>query len=398
MWRLLIIFAANFLIANPVDDLIGISARVKSMGGAGTVLSEDFSATFYNPANLSHCGKNKISFGYDFIDTNLDVKKQLGAYNQVSLGLCLVPIQNLGMGVYASTGLLNPVDIRSQTATARTQSLLYSDALRFPSMMAGISYRFIPQISIGAAASMHIAGNIGLDMGLPILQILTDLYFSNLLLIKADPVLSFIAGITYEPISSVRTSLVYRSPSYSDMKINADVKINSSLLDTNLKMLLITQLDYSPMQLAFGASYKPLAELTIAGDATYYRWSVFQSPFIQAHVIQNTTPNIRFGANEKLNLRDTISPRVGMEYFFKSGMAIRAGYAYLMTPTLTPTGTSRVFDGDVHRMTMGAGYRWSTSDAFALLLDTFVAIDAMSKGALAGGTVLNTGLTLTAEY
>jgi hypothetical protein len=312
--------------------------------------------------------------------------------------VCLLPVQNLGVGIYVSAGLGIPVDVHVQTVDDKQHTLLYGNSLRFPSIIAGVGYRFIPQLSVGVAASVHLKNVIDLGMNLPIAAPEGAL-FSTALDLKIIPVVSLIAGVTYEPVSRVKTSLIFRGTGYSNLQINADVR-GDSVVKLPIGMILRAALDYSPMQLALGISYRPLDALTLAADVTYYRWSAFVSPFIRAEAAPNSpvSSSIPFPPDEKLHLHDTVVPRFGVEYRFQSAMAVRAGYAFIMSPTLVPIDTAKVFDDNVHRVTLGAGYRLVTSKELALNFDGMIGVDAMLQDATTGGTAVNAGLTLTAEY
>ena len=60
--------------ANAPEDVQGVGARINGMGGAGTAAAVDFSATYYNPANLSRCSNSQVGVDIRHTFYNLDVE------------------------------------------------------------------------------------------------------------------------------------------------------------------------------------------------------------------------------------------------------------------------------------------------------------------------------------
>jgi long-chain fatty acid transport protein len=405
--------------AGPAEDTFGASSRIKAMGGAGVALAQDYAATFYNPANLSRCGKNKATIAYDYARSDLAVRNldgatlpsaQIGNRNSANLGACFSPLEGLGIGIYASVTAPKPMNIRLETLNGEPNFTRYGRGVNAPSIAAGVSYAFLKQVSVGIAGTFATGMYIRQDavfppLGTPPLKIG----------IEADvqPLFGMIAGITYEPFANLRGAFVYRTATFSRLELDANT-VASAGVEVPLDLIMKGALDFSPQQFALGASYSPIANLTLGADLTYYLWSAYQGPFFQTQAAEGAAAakNMTFEPYEDPGFSNVFVPRVGAEYALNPNMLLRAGYAYHMTPAPATIGRGSLLDADVHRVTLGAGYRLASISDMVVAIDAFLALDVMTqrtimrntvvakepKGYTFGGTALNSGLALTAEF
>ena len=421
---LISIIQVTSLHAGPSEDSFGAGSRVQAMGGAGVALSQDASSTFYNPALLTKCPKQTFSLGYQLMRTNLKVQdskkatlqnKQLDFLQTVNLGACLSPFTNFSFGLYASFPAQLPLQLPSiESLNGTLQFLMYGDNAAFPSVVAGLAYAPIRQLSFGLAAAMSAGVAIRQSMNIPV--------FAATVSPQLFPIIQLIAGVAGEPAEKLRLSFVYRQAGFGrfdvDVDTNAFFRIPGlgNVGDASLPFLLGSVLSYSPAQIAFGLSYQPTPFLLIGVDVTHYQWSDYAGPFMSARAKKDTwgAYPITFPKEEDFNFQDTFLPRAGFEYALNEKTKIRAGYAFHMSPAPVPSKISNLLDGNVHRVTLGSGYRLGSLSDVTITLDAFVAVDVMLQRSVKkvvnkltpnqptdynfGGTAMSGGVTLKAEY
>ncbi len=410
--------------AGPSEDSFGAGSRVQAMGGAGVALSQDASSAFYNPALLTKCPKQTLSLGYQLMRTNLKVQdskketlqnKQLGLLQTANLGVCLSPFTNFGFGLYASFPAQLPLRLPSiESLNATPQFLMYGDNAVFPSVIVGLAYAPIRQLSFGLAAAISASVAIQQSMHMPV--------FAATVSPQLSPAIQLIAGVAGEPVEKLRLSFVYRQAGFGRFDVDVDTKAFfripglGNVGDASLPFLLGSVLSYSPAQIAFGLSYQPDIFWLIGADVTHYQWSDYTGPFMSARAKKNTwgAYPITFPPEEILSFRDTFVPRLGLECRLNEKVKIRAGYAFHMSPAPVPSKISNLLDNNVHRVTLGGGYRLVSLTDLTIILDAFVAVDVMLQRSVKkvinkltpnqptdynfGGTAMSAGLTLKAEY
>lgn len=110
------------------------------------------------------------------------------------------------------------------------------------------------------------------------------------------------------------------------------------------------QTSYTPMQVTVGAAYQVTERLQVDAALQYQQWSDYKT-------FQRTEP--------PNPLRDTWTPRVGVEYRLARDLALRAGLAFEPTPvTQQPEGFNLL---GADRWIPSAGLAWSFEDPFGYL-------------------------------
>lgn len=406
------------LYAGPAEDIFGTSARVQAMGGAGTAFSQDASATFYNPALLTRCPKQTLSLGYQLANTDMTVQgnhevellnKQMGFSQATTVGACLSPLTNLAVGFYASFPLQMPLKIPDiETINSTPRFLMYGANATFPTAVVGLAYAPLKQLSLGLSVALSAGVGIKQTMNMPI--------FASTVSPHIYPLVRVIAGATGNPTEALSLSLVYRQASYG--RFDVEVETTSTFLgvSADLALQLGSVLGHSPEQIAFGLSYQINPVWLLGADLTYYLWASAPSPFMFAKAKRDTfLSNIMtFPVEEDLALRNTFVPRFGLECSLNEKVKIRSGYAFHMSAAPIPSKISNILDGNIHRVTLGSGYRFVSFSSLSLTADAFVAVDVMLEKTVKksghssnlndpknynfGGSAVSAGLTLKAEY
>ncbi|MEM7402557.1 MAG: outer membrane protein transport protein [Myxococcota bacterium] len=400
--------------STPLQTTFGIGTRSKAMGGAGSVLAEDFSAVYANPAGLSFCSRSQIALGYHHIASQLSVKTQqqldaaplqFGHYDRMHVGLCFPAPLRLSLGLFFESGFLQPARMRVQSQNPQPQFLLYDTTLTQPSMMGGLALRIVRSLSVGIGLGTAVSTHVNTSANVQVVP-------PNLEMVDLDgelsPSLLLVGGLTYQPAEGWRLALVYRTATFSSFNSEANVDIKAGTLQ-GIPVRLISKLKmaYAPMQLVAGALLSPLRVLRVAVELTWLRWSKHEGPFpktiMEPELIGSQQP-------ETIAFQDTFVPRMGMEYSWRDMLAIRGGYAYHMAVTKLPTQQTNVLDGNTHFFTTGAGYRPPRIKKVQLKLDAFGQVGYMPDTSVNkptqpepnqytfGGVVWDTGLTVGVSY
>lgn len=122
--------------ANAVEEELGVSARIKSMGGAGTALATDFSAVYYNPSNLARCPTTSLTLSYDYAQYELRTndeephvrKEPLRPFNAYMVGVCGRLPFGLAAGVFFSQGVQRPAFLLQTSTDDDAMSQAYASA------------------------------------------------------------------------------------------------------------------------------------------------------------------------------------------------------------------------------------------------------------------------------
>ncbi|MBM3887289.1 hypothetical protein FJ364_05150, partial [Candidatus Dependentiae bacterium] len=160
---LLLLCFTSFLQATPLDDVFDVSPRIQALGGAGVALSEDASAAYYNPANLSRCLKNSVVLGYNLVSSNLRVfdkngkvvpSTQVGNLNIGYLGACFPVWSKWNLGFYLSTPLEVPLELGDiETLNSTPRFFMYDASVKAPSAWVGLSFKPFKKLSVGLGAT-----------------------------------------------------------------------------------------------------------------------------------------------------------------------------------------------------------------------------------------------------
>lgn len=166
------------------------------------------------------------------------------------------------------------------------------------------------------------------------------------------------AGGLLSITDDLKIGVSYRSPirirysgraefTKSDSSISPTVALINATLFNSMARTKITM----PPQLLAGISYNLSKDLTAEFDIDWRGWSRFDR-------LKITFRDKRMKEVQILeHWRDTITPRVGIEYRLSDSFSLRGGYAY--DPSAVPKKylDPLVPDSDKHAVTLGAGYK-----------------------------------------
>jgi long-chain fatty acid transport protein len=360
--------------ANPTQDQLGFGARAKSMGGAGTAIATDNSATYYNPAGLSHCEENQLALEVAHLAYGLDTESPGDVAapvdpkdrTAVTVGSCHHLPHRLSLGFAFDTGVQRALRLDQSSLSDTPVFAMYGAQLETVTLMAALSYRLSDKLSVGLGGSVLANSNLGVGITVPVIgneqELAADIVWDF------DPTAALHAGVVYQVTSELRLGAALRTPLYHKLEgeVTTTVDVAGVLLDVDL--LIESVAWYSPLQAAIGAAYALGDRALVAADLTWYRWSAYPGPALR---ISPLDPNdtiaagLNYPPEEKANFKDIVVPRLGAEIMVSEKMAVRSGLSYRVSPAPLPTEMQRanLVDSNVAALTLGGGYSWTLGDA-----------------------------------
>lgn len=370
VFALLVLLGASPASANPAQDQLGLGARAKAMGGAGTAIASDSSSTYYNPAGLSLCEENLFTVELGHLAYALDTESagdqaaptEARDRSSVTIATCHQLPHRLSLGFVFDTGLQRALRLDQNSVDRTPVFALYGSQLETVSAMAAISYRLSEKLSIGLGGSVLANSGLGVGIGVPIINEEEEL--SADIVWDFDPTASLHAGLSYQATPALRLGAALRTPLYHKLEgeVTATVDVAGVLLDVDLLVESVAW--YAPLQAALGVAYQRFGALLVTADLTWYRWSAYPGPALR---ISPLDPNdtVAAGLNyppvEEVKFKDIFVPRLGAEYLLSKAAVLRAGLGYRASPAPVPRAEERsnLLDADVLSASVGGGYGWS---------------------------------------
>ena len=363
--------------ANPFE-LYGQGSRGSALGHTGVASSNDYSATFYNPAALTQ-SKHTIGLGWTYAlkDLNVRLGTRPNGYDLPDLGpqSPTVPSEyrlqprsgrtgmdhtftlqsgassNLGterlrIGFVASLPLYHSRD--SYTSTFNDEREQYfSNQLDFTLLggrvehfvfQTAIAYQFTPWLSIGVGA--HVMPFASTQNYIYIndasRQDLIDLNIGLQTQSRWRPQ----GGILLTPSPNYKVGFSFRDEQYMQIQGQNTVQVRglqegeSYPFIQDMKILI----DYTPRQFTWGGMWQG-DKWMITSDVIYTVWSDYKNHHL-----------------EKTNFTDTWSPRLGIEYTPKTDHTLRFGARYEPTPVGEQTGRTNYIDNSRTVLSIGSGH------------------------------------------
>lgn len=398
------------------EDIFGYGPRASAMGGASTAISDDYEATYGNPALLSRIRRARLAIGLtgatfdlhatgDGLPGRVSVLPAVGSVIGVDFPLpfggILAKRLALGFAFYTPSDVI----VRGR--------ILYPETPQFP---------LLPDraqcLAIRAGAGLDIGYGIRLGAGFGALaEIVGTVLVATDASGKVGSRVEDQLIATYAPVFGasferpafggvLRGGAVFRGALDARFSIDIDATKLSSI---NIPVFNIAGLaQYDPMQVAAEVAWES-TRWRFTGGITYKHWSAYPG------LIE---PTIRCPADEpdcgalqpvKLAFSGTVVPRVGVEHVLPlsstANASIRGGYFFEMTPTpsqlpssqawdvpsasLVPVPT-RFFDASRHVLTAGFGIRVTKPLTFSA--DTYAQVHVLHPRTISldtGGTTSN---------
>lgn len=376
---LLVSSAPAIVSANAPEDLFGASARVNGMGGAGTAISRDGFAAYYNPALLARCPDSHLSVGGLRVNYSLNARRTgadapaespapLDNAVRGSFGACLLLPYHLAAGVAVSSGLDLLGRVTLNTRRAQPTYPLYGRNLDQVAINVGMGYRPIRQLSVGVGASVLANASLGIAVDIPLAMQRPDGTYENLAfridsttLPRAAPYL----GVLIEPSRRVRIGVAYRGQIALGVTEPLAIIAQFIGLTVPVPMQLSTETWYSPKQLAIGAAVDVTDNVLATADVTWYGYGDLAArsyPYIVVGDAPGTTNSVLnllgLSATDNPDFRNVWQLRAGVEGRVGGNrhLALRGGYSVRSSALPSPQNrNTTLLDGALHSFTVGAG-------------------------------------------
>lgn len=388
-----LVAVAPHALANTPEDLQGVGARTTAMGGAGTAMSGDFTAAYYNPAALTRCTDDHMAVDIRHTLYNLHVRrigadappggmKPVADQTRITTGFCFHLPYNLAFGMSLGLGLQNLMSLDAAGPNSRPQFVMYGDALQQLSIAIGFAYEPIPQISLGFGGSILVNTDLSFSANAPVatdadMDGFTDPMSVGLHL-GVRPTGAPYLGVQVRPIPELTIGATFRGSMYLNLDVPATIHAGALGFDVALPIEVQGQGWYTPAQFAIGVSGEVTRDFTLSADVTYYRWSGLGTSYYPYVAI---TPQPGYGSGVvgllgfprmgESGWRDVWVPRIGGELRLADGrFRVRGGYSFRpsalpnpgTTTMLSNDGISRIpnvatlLDTNTHMISAGVGY------------------------------------------
>lgn len=342
--------------ASPLE-LFGFGGRSPALAGTGATDAAGFDSTYLNPAGLADIPRKRLTLGYlvgdfhlalDGRGTGTDLARGLtiGAALPLPLGGALRRRVGLGVGIFVPTGTL--ARVRVPFPGQPVYSLLETRS---------------QIIGILVSAGVRLGDHVRVGGGILALAALRGSIFIHVdaanhvsssadqrLIAQYAPVLGAIADVPHHP---VRVSLVLRGPSRSDYDIEVTNDLATQLPLSLPPLRIAGTAQYDPLAVDAEVGWHPRPDLGLHALLSYQRWSAFPLP--------TENPLETQPAQEPPHFHDTIRPHLGAELTRDTHLArvaLRAGYAFVWTPTPESRGRQSLLDNSRHVFTGGVGLSW----------------------------------------
>ena len=354
----------SLLASGVVRDSIGGTSSGR--GGANIAHADNGPAMLSNPASIVNIGNPQLlEFGVDTVFTDLDYSDP---QNSGATDAAISPLPHLtyisrsedgswgtGIGVYAPAGFSSNWELVNSFFGEQT----YSSFGALVKVLPGAAYRVNDRLSVGATLGASIS-RVELD---------TPFFIQSGVLAGAPALLDLKAtgvtptwslGMQYQVSDQTTVGVSYTSEDRFRLEGDASATILPGPINSNFD----AEVDLVwPQSVGAGIAHFVTEQHRVSADVVWYDWSrAFDQvdlkftnasnplvPIIAGPVVRDSFP---------LNWEDSVSVRLGYEFFRTPSDVIRTGYIYnapnIPGSTLTPLIPATM----EHSFTVGYGKCW----------------------------------------
>ncbi len=340
--------ASTTLFATNGDNLIGVGAKARAMGGAGIALSQGAESTLINPANITKIDSTEISFGGTIFAPTIKTQMGQGSESSSSADLSIIPEvaiatkynENfyIGVGMYGTAGM--GTDFRDNPSLFEMETTLQLMQFAVP-----VAYKS-GGLSVGISPILQY-GSLDIHYKLPPMMGGSNIGNGQ----TQDFGVGFSIGANYDFSSGFSAGAVYKSK----IKMKYDGVLSAATAPFVAMGAFSTAMDNTltqPAEFGVGIAYKNGVH-TIAADYKRVLWS-------------------KAAGYNGFGWKDQDIFAIGYEY--DTGVyALRAGYNYAKSPLTIMSGTMpsgatlNMFNilgfpaTAKQHFTLGGGYKFSDS-------------------------------------
>ena len=415
--------------------MLGLSSRASAMGGAMTAASDDYTATFYNPALLPWAVEDnkwlQTGITYIYTSRNFEVVDSSGERaesdfktNGIAMGFTmdidrLVGLKDcsLGLNLFVPTDAPLTVDIAS---TPNDYSFpIYDDLGKHLNAYTGVAYRIWKRISLGVGTNIlarlpntdsHIKVYVDVEELLDNPELIEFLIQEGSLAlgnsvdvkptVNRELVLTAAlhAGVAVDALDWLRIGLSFRDklgatsegnqyiyilPVDNEGNVVNDLASRFPVIQVPVSFYMI----FNPRQYSLGIAIE-IAGLMVDLDITYAIWSDYRGPH------KEKPPE---------SFKDTWNPSIGAELNLGYGINLRGGYAWRPSPIPSQKGQTNYLDSDTSIICFGGAYQIGNCSLEAHLQyhiwkDRNIEKEGDLPSIKYKGSLLNTGLSFIVEF
>ncbi|MSP90592.1 MAG: hypothetical protein EXR79_02115 [Myxococcales bacterium] len=354
----------------------GFGPRAAGLGNASEAASDDYFATYANPANLALARHVHGGFGFDVLRHAFAIEQRGGRSrhpprlpqdNQlVHVGLS-TPLggwldERAGLGLAFQLPLAGPT--RLDALDYRTPHLTLYDSLPDRLELAiGLGVRPHPALALGVSVQMLTAlvGQASID-----LSILDHRITRKAMDVALTTQVFPIAGATWLPLDPLRVSLVWRAESLIRYGLPLDVWLEEV---GRLRFRIGGVGLYLPEVWALAAAWRTSGGWMATAGVAWQRWSGMPplAPTVDLdlddrEIVRRGVPadSVLFVRNHPIEMgaRDVWVPRAGVEWQGRV-LAARGGVQHRPTPLPRADGIGNYLDAPATTVSLGVGARFA---------------------------------------
>ena len=345
-------------------EMFGLGSRWAGMGDAAVGLADDFSAAFYNPANLALAKKGSLSFGVLGYGARLKLGKVTAGIEhplEAQLGVHFpVPFKGwmkdkLWVAIAFSSHQDIVARLRGYMASDvfypyydnRTQRLLLIPALSFRAM----DHPLYGRLSFGLGFN-SLAGLAGMVVGREGPSRSVEARVEE----RLFSIIRLVAGMSYEK-SGFRVGMAYRQ----EMKVPVTTGSFNYIAGTDLDLDIAADTLFDPHTFVLGASWSSTGKkgvVTSVGlELGYALWRLYKGPYVAVDSYLPLVGELK-GDLPDIQFKDSLAVRAGVEHWFTlpktMRLALRGGVGFETSPVPMQHGRTNMLDG--HKLALSLGF------------------------------------------
>ncbi|MFO0746163.1 MAG: hypothetical protein U1F43_10880 [Myxococcota bacterium] len=367
-------------------DTFGFSARAVGRANAMVALGADYDAAYYNPANILSRKRFHLGLGFDLVAPDLYVNAVSGDLDPI------LPDSNLGLHLGMSTPIsgvfgnklgfgfafFHPLTTGTNVSSVDPSVPWFYRYQALPDKLilaAGMAAEPLPWLRLGLGAQVLAALDGRVDAALSLAE---GRFLREDIDVDVVPTAGFTAGLALGPFDLGASQLRLGATFRQSLELDYRLPVTVDIAEVGVLSVLVegTSL-YTPSQLAFGIGWEsapaPEPGISLEAGLTWELWSDappagarFVLTIDDTHLRPPTDPqdapsnivDVQAGLIP-LGARDTLTPRVGLEWRTRLGdleLALRGGWFYRPTPLPRPIYQTNTLDAAAHVVSLGAGF------------------------------------------
>jgi long-subunit fatty acid transport protein len=363
------------------DALRGFGPRSGALAAANVADLDDASAVLQNPSGLVRASGTTLSLAYDRQASSLEgdgVAAPFLPIDTLELGI-VVPGSLAGFPVAFGLALALPDGRLSRLGQVEptTRYFPLDDAgPRLVDLGVALAVSPFEGLEVGGGVGFVASLSGGFDVaGTVVPRDANGAEYDSALVHGVDAELGTsrypLLGAAYQPLSGLRLAAAFRGAARVRQRIrgllDGELSFGGVGFPVEYEFTSDAVVAYTPAELAFGASVRPLPSLAVHAALAWQRYSRYPSPYTTTATRLRTelSPFLDLPPDDPgtppppAHFRDRFVPRLGVERPFALGadasLTARAGYAYEHSPVPAAQQNTLFFDLDRHAVSLGAG-------------------------------------------